>query len=75
MGFAGASEPGKTQRDRLRLIATGPRDYRADDRINLMLEKRGLIRRIGTARIGRFMRQPALRWEITAQGLAVLSEG
>lgn len=72
MFTVGTSELARSDREVLALIAEGPRDYKADGAAQLRLERRGLIRRLGTARRGRFSSKPAIRWEITPAGLATL---
>ena len=65
----------REKRDRLVVLASGPRDYRSDDALNRKLEGDGLIRRLKATRMGRFGLRPAIQWDITEEGSAALREG
>ncbi|WP_457106871.1 hypothetical protein [Methylobacterium sp. P5_C11] len=64
----------KTQGERLSLIGTRNRSMAADDARNLLLERLGLIERIGDVRSHRLGGHSVIEWGITDAGLAALLE-
>ncbi len=64
----------KTQGERLRLIATRSRAMAADDVRNLLLERLGLIARIGDVRPHPLRGHSVIAWTITDDGRVALSE-
>ncbi|WP_331291961.1 MULTISPECIES: hypothetical protein [Methylobacterium] len=64
----------KTQGERLALIGTRNREMAADDTRNLLLERLGLIRRIGDPHLHRLRGHPLIEWTITEAGRTALSD-
>lgn len=64
----------KTQGERLRLIGTRNRAMAIDDARNLLLERLGLIQRLGAPRLHHLRGHPLIEWTITDAGMAALSE-
>ncbi len=62
----------KSQAERLDLIGVRNRIMAADDGRNLLLERLGLIARIGPARPHRLRGVDVIEWTITAAGIAAL---
>lgn len=64
----------KTQGERLALIGARNREMAADDTRNLLLERLGLIQRIGGPRLHHLRGHSVIEWTITAAGMTALSE-
>lgn len=64
----------KTQGERLSLIGERNRSMAADDTRNLLLERLGLIQRIGEGRLHPLRGHPVIEWTITDLGLTALLE-
>ncbi|MGU3545840.1 hypothetical protein [Methylobacterium sp. A52T] len=64
----------RTQGERLALIGARNREMAADDTRNLLLERLGLIQRIGGPRLHHLRGHPIVEWTITEAGKIALSE-
>lgn len=64
----------RTQGERLALIGVRNREMAADDTRNLLLERLGLIQRIGGPRLHHLRGHPIVEWTITEAGKTALSE-
>ncbi len=64
----------KTQGERLALIGARNREMAADDTRNLLLERLGLIQRIGGPRPHHLRGNSVIEWTITEAGMTALSE-
>jgi hypothetical protein len=64
----------RTQGERLRLIEARSRAMAADDARNLLLERLGLIARVGGARPHPLRGHSVIAWTITEAGRAALAE-
>lgn len=64
----------KSQGERLSLIAARNRWMAADDARNLLLERLGLIERVGDGRLHPLHGHPIVAWRITDAGMSALSD-
>lgn len=64
----------KSQRKALSAFTGGPREHEAQNITNLLLERKGLLRRRSGPRPARLLSHPVIEWEITPEGQAMLHE-
>lgn len=62
----------KSQRGVLSAFAGGPREREAQNITNLLLERKGFLRRLSEPRPSRLVSDRVIEWEITPAGRAML---